>query len=44
MLLQLKTLEELNEESLTRLTELGINSTLGSIARLFLHLINESIG
>ena len=44
MLLQLKTLEELNEESLTRLTELGINSTPGSIARLFLHLINESIG
>lgn len=44
MLLQLKTLEELNEDSLARLAELGINATPGGIARLFLHLINESIG
>lgn len=44
MLLQLKTLEELNEETLLKLSEAGINSSPGSIARLFLHLINESIG
>ena len=41
MIIIKKTLEELNEKSFKRLEEEGINSSPGSIARLFLSIINE---
>ena len=43
MIIVKKTLEELNELSLERLQAAGINSSPGSIARLFLSVVNEDL-
>lgn len=43
MIILKKTLAELNEKSFRRLEEEGINSSPGSIARLFLSILNEDL-